>query len=155
MTSPVEALVQQLDGDDDASYGARARLVAIGGGATLAIADGPPALGRFGRLTAIEAFEEVAGPRCGPALIALLEDGEPTVREWVAVALGNLEIDGAVESLRRADRACLERATPPDWSEPVGIRSALTELGARTPVTPPLTARLGSRGPRRGGSAAA
>ncbi|WP_239516183.1 MULTISPECIES: HEAT repeat domain-containing protein [unclassified Streptomyces] len=101
--------------------------MAIGGGATLAIADGPPALGRFGRLTAIEVFEEVADPRYGPALIALLEDDEPTVREWAAVALGNLEIDGAVESLRRAaprraDRACLERATPPDWSEPVGIR---------------------------------
>ncbi|MGA5191995.1 HEAT repeat domain-containing protein [Streptomyces exfoliatus] len=142
MTCPIEALVQQLDGDDDASYGARARLVGIGGDATLAIADGLPTLRRFGRLTAIEVFEEVADPRCGPALITLLDDDEPTVREWAAMALANLEIDGAVEPVRRAYRACLERATPPDWSEPVGIRWALTELGARSPVVPPLTARL-------------
>ncbi|MFB6579030.1 MULTISPECIES: HEAT repeat domain-containing protein [unclassified Streptomyces] len=142
MTSPIEALVQRLDGDDDASYGARARLIGIGRDATLPITDGLPALGRFGRLTAIEVFEAVADPRCGPTLIALLDDDEPTVREWAAIALANLEIDDAVEPLRRAYRACLERATPPDWTEPVGIRWALTELGARTPVVPPLTARL-------------
>lgn len=36
-----------------------------------------------------------ADPRCGPALIALLNDDEPTVREWAAIALANLEIDGS------------------------------------------------------------
>lgn len=144
MTSPIEALVQQLDGDDDASYAARAQLVGIGRDATLTITDGLPTLGSFGQLTAIEVFEEVADPRCGPALIALLDSDDPTVREWAAMALANLEIDSAVEPLRRAYRACLERATPPDWSEPVGIRWALTELCARTPVVPPLTARLGN-----------
>ncbi|MCX4764726.1 HEAT repeat domain-containing protein [Streptomyces sp. NBC_01275] len=142
MTSPIEALVQQLDGDDDASYAARVQLVDIGRDATLTITDGLPALGSFGQLTAIEVFEEVADPRCGPALIALLDSDDPTVREWAAMALASLEIDGAVEPLRRANRACLERATPPDWSEPDGIRWALTELGARSPVVPPLTARL-------------
>ncbi|MET9518713.1 HEAT repeat domain-containing protein [Streptomyces sp. NPDC002994] len=144
MTSPIEALVQQLDGDDDASYGARAQLIGIGRDATLTIADGLPTLGSFGQLTAIEVFEAVADPRCGPALIALLDSDDPTVREWAAMALANLEIDDAVEPLRRAYRACLERASPPDWSEPVGIRWALTELGARTPIVPPLTARLGN-----------
>jgi hypothetical protein len=142
MTSPIEALVQQLDGDDDASYAARVQLVDIGRDATLTITDGLPTLGSFGQLTAIEVFEEVADPRCGPALIALLGSDDPTVREWAAMALASLEIDGAVEPLRRAYRACLERATPPDWSEPDGIRWALTELGARSPVVPPLTARL-------------
>ncbi|MGW3644515.1 hypothetical protein ACWD7V_44555, partial [Streptomyces sp. NPDC005143] len=58
----IETLVQQLDGDDAASYDARARLVTLGGDATLAISDGLPALGRFGRLTAIEVFEEGADP---------------------------------------------------------------------------------------------
>ncbi|WP_329282610.1 hypothetical protein [Streptomyces sp. NBC_00691] len=58
------------------------------------------------------------------------------------MALASLEIDGAVEPLRRAYPAYLERATPPDWSEPEGIRWALTELGARAPFVPPLTARL-------------
>ncbi|MFE7619218.1 hypothetical protein [Streptomyces sp. NPDC057496] len=58
------------------------------------------------------------------------------------MALASLKTDGAVEPVRRAYRTCLERATPPDWSEPESIRWALTELGARTPVVPPLTARL-------------
>ncbi|MFD3650627.1 HEAT repeat domain-containing protein [Streptomyces cyaneofuscatus] len=43
-------------------------------------------------------------PRCGPALIGLLYNDDPTVREWAAVALANLEIDGAIEPLRRAYR---------------------------------------------------
>lgn len=84
----------------------------------------------------------MADPRCGPALIALLGSDDSTVREWAAMALARLKTDGAVEPVRRAYRACLDPATPPDWSEPEGIRWALTELGARTPVVPPLTARL-------------
>jgi hypothetical protein len=84
----------------------------------------------------------VGDPRCGPALIGLLDSDNPTVREWAAITLANLEIEGAVEPLRRAYRACLDRATPPDWTEPDGIRWALTELGGRSPAVPSLTARL-------------
>ncbi|MFF5401761.1 HEAT repeat domain-containing protein [Streptomyces misionensis] len=142
MTSPIDALVQQLDGEAGESYDARAELIWIGADAIPAVIDGLPSLGAFGRPTAIEVFEEVGDPRCGPALIGLLDSDHPTVREWAAMALASLEIGGAVEPLRRAYRACLERATPPDWSGPVGVRWALTELGARTPVVPPLTARL-------------
>ncbi|MFJ9852648.1 HEAT repeat domain-containing protein [Streptomyces sp. NPDC101150] len=144
MTSRIEALVRQLDGEAGASYDARAELIWIGPEAIPAIIDGLPFLGGFGRLTAIEVFEEVADPRCGPALIGLLDSADPTVREWAAMALANLEVDGAVEPLRRAYRACLERGTPPDWTEPGGIRWALNALGARTPVVPPLAARLRS-----------
>ncbi|MGY4980390.1 HEAT repeat domain-containing protein [Streptomyces sp. 900105755] len=142
MTTHIERLVQQLDDSTGPSYDARAELIDIGSHAIPAIIDGLPSLGGFGQLTAIEVFEEVADPRCGSALIALLGSEDSTVREWAAMALASLEIDGAVEPVRRAYRACLERATPPDWSEPGGIRWALTELGARTPVVPPLTARL-------------
>ncbi|WP_340376411.1 HEAT repeat domain-containing protein [Streptomyces sp. SS7] len=142
MTDHIERLIQQLDDSTGPSYDARAELIGIGSDAIPALINGLPALGGFGQLTAIEVFEEVADPRCGPALIALLGSDNPTVREWAAVALASLKIDGAVEPVRRAYRACLERATPPDWSEPGGIRWALTELGARTPVVPPLTARL-------------
>ncbi|MFI2732967.1 HEAT repeat domain-containing protein [Streptomyces sp. NPDC018711] len=142
MTSHIETPVQQLDGKADESHDARAELICIGSDAIPAIIDGLPSLGGFGQLTAIEVFEEVTDPRCGPALIALLHSDNPTVREWAAMALASLKIDGAVEPVRRAYRACLERATPPDWSEPEGIRWALTELGARTPVVPPLTAHL-------------
>lgn len=142
MRSRLDALVQQLDGEAGASYDARAELMWIGSDAIPAVVDGLPSLGVFGQLTAIEVFEGVGDPRCGPALIGLLDSGDPTVREWAAMALASLEIGGAVEPLRRAYRACLERQTPPDWTEPSGIRWALTELGARTPVVPPLTARL-------------
>lgn len=142
MTTYIERLIQQLDDSTGPSYDARAELIDIGSDAVPALIDGLPSLDRFGQLTAIEVFEEVADPRCGPALIALLRNHDSTVREWAAMALASLKIDGAVEPVRRAYRACLERATPPDWSEPLGIRWALTELGARTPVVPPLTARL-------------
>ncbi|MGW7345259.1 HEAT repeat domain-containing protein [Streptomyces sp. NPDC054854] len=142
MTSHIERLVQQLDGEATESYDARAELIWIGSDAIPAVIDGLTSLGGFGQLTAIEVFEAVGDPRCGPALIGLLHSDNPTVREWAAIALATLESEGAVEPLRRAYRACLERATPPDWTEPDGIRWALTELGARSPVVPSLTARL-------------
>jgi hypothetical protein len=142
MTTHIERLLQQLDDSSGPSYYARAELIGIGSAAIPAIIDGLSSLGGFGQLTAIEVFEEVADPRCGPALIALLHSDDSTVREWAAMALASLKIDDAVEPVRSAYRACLERATPPDWSEPEGIRWALTELGARTPVVPPLTAHL-------------
>ncbi|MET9348805.1 HEAT repeat domain-containing protein [Streptomyces termitum] len=142
MTTRIERLVQQLDDSTGPSYDARAELIGIGSDAIPALIDGLPSLDGFGQLTAIETFEEVADPRCGPALITLLDSDDSTIRERAAMALASLKIDGAVESVRRAYRACLERATPPDWSEPGGIRWALTELGARTPVVPPLTAHL-------------
>lgn len=142
MTSPIERLIQQLDDSTGPSYDARAELIGIGSAAIPAVINGLPSLGGFGQLTAIEVFQEVGDPRCGPALIGLLGSDNPTVREWAAIALASLEIDSAVDPLRRAYLACLERQTPPDWTEPDGIRWALTELGARTPVVPPLTARL-------------
>lgn len=142
MTNHIEKLIQQLDDSTGPSYDARAELIDIGSNAIPVIIDGLPSLGGFGQLTAIEVFEEVADPRCGPALIALLRSDDSTVREWAAIALASLKIDGAVDPVRSAYRACLEGSMPPDWSEPVGIRWALTELGARTPVVPPLTARL-------------
>lgn len=142
MTSRIKSLIQQLDGEASESCDARAELIRIGSEAIPAVIDGLPSLGGFGQLTAIEVFEEVGDPRCGPALIGLLDSDNPTVREWSAMALAALKIDGAIEPLRRAYRACLQRATPPDWTEPGGIRWALTELGARSPVVPPLTASL-------------
>ncbi|MGV9230718.1 HEAT repeat domain-containing protein [Streptomyces nigra] len=142
MSTHIDRLIRQLDDASGPSYDARTELIDIGPDAIPALIGGLPSLGGFGQLTAIEVFEEVADPRCGPALIALLGSDDSTVREWAAMALASLKIDGAVEPVRRAYRACLERATPPDWTESVGIRWALTELGARTPVVPPHTARL-------------
>ncbi|MFC7308375.1 HEAT repeat domain-containing protein [Streptomyces monticola] len=142
MASHIEALVQQMDGPADESMDARAELIHIGRPAIPVIIDGLPSLGAFGQLTAIEVFEEVRDVRCGHALIALLASENSTVREWAALALGDLGICEAVEPLWGAYRACVERTTPPDWSEPGGIRWALTELGARNPVLPSFTAGL-------------
>jgi HEAT repeat protein len=80
MTSHIETLVRQLDGRADESYDARAELIWIGADAIPAVINGLPSLGGFGQLTAIEVFEEVGDPRCGPALIGLLDSDNPTVR---------------------------------------------------------------------------
>ncbi|MFG1809247.1 HEAT repeat domain-containing protein [Streptomyces sp. NPDC049040] len=141
-TSRVEELVRRLDCEAEVSYEARAELVGIGAEAVPAIIEGLDSLGVFGQLTAIEVFDEVADPRCGPALIGLLDSDNPDVREWSAHTLGVLGIGGAVEPLRRAHRACQARGDAPDLGEPIAIRGALTSLGARIPVVPPLTARL-------------
>ncbi|MFD4970263.1 hypothetical protein [Streptomyces sp. NPDC058424] len=87
MTSPIERLVQQLDGEAGMSYDARAELIWIGPDAIPAIIDGLPTLGGFGQLTAIEVFEEVGDPRCGPALTqSLLEADEAPVGDDIFVA---------------------------------------------------------------------
>ncbi|MDX2389795.1 hypothetical protein NJL88_06905 [Streptomyces sp. DK15] len=62
MTSHVERLVQQLDGDAGASYDARAELIWLGSAAIPAIIDGLPSLGGFGQLTAIEVFQLMSMP---------------------------------------------------------------------------------------------
>ena len=44
--------------------------------------------------------------------------------------------------LREAYDAARRAGTPPDWSEPVWLREALTALGARTEIVPPTIAGL-------------
>jgi hypothetical protein len=80
-------------------------------------------------------------------LIGLLTSEFDTVRDWAAGALGDLEIADAVPALEQAYEATKQRGTPPNWMEPVSIRWALTALGARRPVVPPLTASLAVRMP--------
>ncbi|WP_240499197.1 hypothetical protein [Streptomyces prasinus] len=79
MTSHIETLVQQLDGKAAESYDARAKLIWIGTDAIPAVINGLPSLDGFGQLTAIEVFEEVGDPRCGPALVGLLDSDNLTV----------------------------------------------------------------------------
>ncbi|WP_257140438.1 hypothetical protein [Streptomyces sp. or3] len=137
MTTRIERLIQQLDDSTGPSYDARAELICIGSDAIPALIDGLPSLGGFGQLTAIEVFEEVADPCCGPALIALLSSNDSTVREMVGHGPGEPED-------RRLGRARAPRLSRlPGTSDATGleraggIRWALTELGARAPVVPP------------------
>ncbi|PPS83695.1 hypothetical protein [Streptomyces sp. MH60] len=60
-------MTSQLDGKAVESYDTRAELIWIGADAIPAVINGLPSLGGFGQLTAIEPFEEVGDPRCGPA----------------------------------------------------------------------------------------
>ncbi|MFI5590090.1 HEAT repeat domain-containing protein [Amycolatopsis sp. NPDC051758] len=101
-----------------------------------------PTLTRYGQLCAIEIIEELGDARAAPSLIELLTSEHDTVREWAALALSDFPVPEAVPALWRAYHACRSRGVDPDWSEPVGYRFALTALGARRPVVPPLTASL-------------
>ncbi|MGC4916757.1 hypothetical protein [Streptomyces albogriseolus] len=72
MTTHIERLIQQLDDSTGPSYDARAEPIYIGSDAIPSIIDGLPSLDRFGRLTAIEVFEEVGDPRCGRVRTSVL-----------------------------------------------------------------------------------
>lgn len=101
-----------------------------------------PGLGRYGQLCAIEVLDDLGDTRAVEPLTSLLATEDVTVREWAAGALGGLGQVEAVPALNRAYRASRARQDPPEWTEPVALRRALTELGARHPVVPPLTASL-------------
>lgn len=146
MDLDVERLLQDLEGSSEESKNAQAALLSQGRDVVPALARGLPSLSRFGQLAVIEVFEELGDPRCCPALIELLAGEHDAVREWAALTLMDFEYVDAVEPLRRAYDACRDRGTPPEDSEADAIRCALTRLGARTPVEPPLTVSLVSTG---------
>ena len=147
MSDDVEEIVRRLDGIEGTadSYDARAELIYLGQSVVPTVIRLLPTLAPYGQLTAIEVFEELRDPRCGTALIELLTSPDPTVRQWAGVALGELGVGEAVEPIRSAYWACIQRGTPPDWSEPVGLRNALTTLGVRRPVLPIRTQSLAVR----------
>jgi hypothetical protein len=102
-------------------------------------------LERFGKLSAIEAFEALQDPRACPALIGLLADEDETVVEWAAGTLGSLRCRDSVAPLKSVLSRMIDEQVPPDWTGPVQVRSALAELGARTPVLPSVTMSLRQR----------
>jgi hypothetical protein len=75
-------------------------------------------------------------------LIGLLGSEHETVREWSAWAVAQLGVREAVPALRAAYRRQRDSGDGPDCTEAVAIRHALTVLGARHEVLPPLTASL-------------
>ncbi len=93
-------------------------------------------LSALGQLCAIEIFEALEAREAGPSLRKLLDSENETVREWAAHALGRFGTVDAVPQLEQLLSASRQRGTPPDWTEPVAIRRALTKLGARRKVIP-------------------
>ncbi|MFD7655590.1 HEAT repeat domain-containing protein [Actinosynnema sp. NPDC059797] len=144
-TDRVEWLIGRLDSPEGVqAEEAQVELTHLGRGADVV---GPllralPGLGEFGRLCAVEIVEDLDDRRAGPPLIALLDSDSATVREWAARVLGRWRVREALPAVWRAYRACLTRDDPPDWSEPVTLRDALTDLDGRHPVVPRLTAEL-------------
>jgi hypothetical protein len=143
-TGEIERLVRRLDDRGEDAMDARAELTYRGREIDVMapLLRVLPTLTRYGQLCAIEIIEELGDARAEMPLVDLLTSEHDTVREWAAIALGEMGFVDAVPALQRAYQACKDRGTPPDWSEPAGFRFALTELGARHPITPPLTASL-------------
>lgn len=135
------ALVEELGGDDhNAAEEAEWALKQHGSRPLDLLLERAPSFDRFGKLCAIELFEHIGDTRAGVVLIPMLQDADETVREWAARALAVLRVDEAAEPLVAAYEAVKARGTPLDWTEASGLRWALTELGLRTPVLPPLVA---------------
>ncbi|MEU5259768.1 HEAT repeat domain-containing protein [Amycolatopsis sp. NPDC021455] len=141
----LERLVRQLDADSvEDAMDAQAALTHRGRDSDVItpLLRCLPTLTRYGQLCAIEIIEALGDTRAVPSLIELLTSEHDTVREWAALALIDFPVPEAVPVLWQAYHACRRKGVPPDWSEPVGYRYALTALGARKPVVPPLTAGL-------------
>jgi HEAT repeat protein len=137
-------LITDLDGDDTtAAEEAQAALGSYGSAVLEPLMAAAPSFDRFGQLCAIELFQEIGDARAADVLIPMLDSNEDTVREWAAQALGDLGVRQAVPALQRAYAAVKDRGTPLDCTEPLSIRIALTELGARNEVVPIRVAALG------------
>lgn len=143
MTTDISTLISRLDDPStDIAEDAKRALMAQGAVVIPQLAAALPDLDRFGKLSAIEVFEVCGNRQAGPALVGLLSDGDTTVREWAAYALGTLEYAEAGPALARLNARLLRELVRPDFSEPVAVRSVLTLFGLRRRVTPDLTRTL-------------
>lgn len=101
-----------------------------------------PGFGRFGSLCAIDLFTHLEAREAEPVLIGMLDNEDATVRDWAAGALAELGSDEAIPPLERAYDRWRGSGEPPDWTEPLNMRRALTALGARVEVIPERAAAL-------------
>lgn len=139
----IARLIGLLDDDStDVAEEAKAELISMGPVVIGPLMAAVASLERNGLLSAIEVFEHYGDAAAGPVLIELLSSEHDMVREWSALALAQLGIREAVPALRAAYQRQRASGGGPDFSEAVGIRRALTVLGARRVVVPPLTAAL-------------
>ncbi|MEU4830760.1 HEAT repeat domain-containing protein [Streptosporangium sp. NPDC023615] len=139
----IARLVELLDDDsDDIAEDAMQELMSIRPGVAGPLTAAVPHMRRYGQLCAIEIFQHLGDAGSAPVLIDLLDSEHETVREWSADALAQMGTEAAVPALQAAYRRLRATGTPPDFTEPVALRRALTVLGARRQVLPPLTASL-------------
>jgi hypothetical protein len=96
----------------------------------------------LGKLLAIDVFETLGDQRACSTLITLLRNDDATVVEWAARALGSLGCREAVASLLELRARLVATRVPPDWTGPVALRHALSDLGARQAVVPVVSVNL-------------
>ncbi|GGN75429.1 hypothetical protein GCM10010112_46620 [Actinoplanes lobatus] len=143
MTDEITRLIGLLDDDSTMiAEDAKAALMSIGGEVVAPLMAAVKTLDHYGQLSAIEVFEHFGDRAAGPLLIDLLSSEAGTVREWAAVAIGELGVLEAVPALRDAYRRQRASGDELDFTEAVALRSALTVLDARQDVLPPLAAAL-------------
>jgi hypothetical protein len=139
----VARLIGLLDDDStEVAEEAKAGLMSLGPEVVQPLAAAVESLQSYGQLSAIEVFEHFGDDAAGPVLIRLLDIGSETVRDWSAWAVAKLGVREAVPALRAAYGRQRARGGALDDSEAVALRYALTMLGARHVVMPPLTASL-------------
>ena len=143
MEDDIATLIGLLDDESvDTAEGAKADLMSLGAEVVAPLMAAVTSLDRYGQLSAIEIFEHCGDVRAGRVLIDLLGSHHDTVRDWSAQALGVLGIGEAVPALVAAYERLKVRDVSPDEGECVSLRCALTVLGGRREVVPPLTASL-------------
>jgi hypothetical protein len=121
---------------------AKLELIARGVEVVPALAARVTDLGRLGKLLTIDVFQTLGDARACSSLISLLQDDDTTVVEWSAQALGSLGCREAVGPLLELRSRMVAARVPPEWTGPVAVRWALSDLGARRAVVPEVTARL-------------
>ncbi|WP_369230300.1 HEAT repeat domain-containing protein [Streptomyces sp. R21] len=143
MDSTMARLVGELDAEStEVAEEAQHALTALGPEVLDELIAAVPRFAPFGQLCAIEVFTALRDPRPGDVLIGLLDSESATVREWAAEALADLGIRRAGPAIQRAYDAFRRRGESPGYSEAVGLRDALSQLGAREVVIPPRAAAL-------------
>jgi HEAT repeat protein len=139
----IARLIALLDDDSvTVAEDAKAELASLGSVVLAPLAAAVRGLQPYGQLSAIEIFEELAEPAAAPALIGLLASGSSMVREWAAWALHDLGGPDAVVPLNDAYLRHRAEGHDPDHGEAVAHRRALTALGGRAELIPPMTAVL-------------
>lgn len=142
VTDEIARLIRLLDDDSTDVYeGARFSLMAIGPEVVAPLAAAVGSMeSPVGQLCAIQVFDHFGDAAAVPALIGLLGSDDETVRIWSMWSVAGLGDREALPALWAAHRRLRAAGEPPDSGEADALRSALTELGARQEVLPPLTA---------------
>ena len=143
VTDEITRLIGLLNDDSiEVVQDAEGELILIGGEVVRPLADAVGSLDAYGQLCAIEIFDHFGDPAAGPALIGLLGSEDDTVRRWSTWSVGELRLQEALPALLAARERLRAEGEPPDGGEAVEVRRALTRLGARREVWPPLTTSL-------------